>query len=135
MPHSPAAAIPTAFQRQALDRCLVIDQSHHNLTVLRSGLAVNHHQVAGQDACVQHGLAPDPQGKILPGPTGGIEGQIVLDTLLRQNGAAGRHIAHHWDLIFRLRRFPQRDGAALAGALFNDACLLKPFEVKMDCGG
>ena len=60
----------TAFQRQALDRRLVIDQSHHNLTVLRSGLAVNHHQVAGQDACVQHGLAPDPQGKILPGPTG-----------------------------------------------------------------
>ena len=41
----------------------------------------------------------------------------------------------HIRMIFRLRRFPQRDGAALAGALFNDACLLKPFEVKMDCGG
>ena len=79
--------------------------------------------------------SPRTRSKILAAVAACVEGQVVLDALLRQNGAAGRHIAHHWDLIFRLRRFPQRDGAALAGALFNDACLLKPFEVKMDCGG
>ena len=96
---------------------------------------MDHHQVARQDACVQHGLSPDPQGKILPGPAAGVKGQIVLDALLCQDRAAGRHVAHHRHLVFLPGGRPQRDGPALAGPLFDHAGLLQLLEMKVDGRG
>ena len=60
------------------------------------------------------------RAKILAGPAAGVKGQIVLDALLRQDGAAGGHVAHHRHLVLLLDGLPQGDGPALAGALFDD---------------
>ncbi len=57
-------------------------------------LLMHHHQIARQNTGVQHGLAADTEGKILSIAAIGIEGKIVLDTLLCQNGRTGGNSAH-----------------------------------------
>ena len=114
-------------------------------------LLMHHHQITGQDAGIQHGLTPHPQGKILPLPSVGVEGQVVLDALLSQDGCAGGHRAHDGDAAhghLRLRRGRvgrrrsrcggrcalqrrQRQGAALAGPLGQDAHLLHMLQMKV----
>ena len=109
---------------------------------------MHHHQVIRQDARAQHGLAPDPQGKIFPVPSAGIKGQVILDAFLGQDGRSGGHIAHNGHLIFgrlafrrlafrRLAlpgRLRQRQGPALAGLLADDSQLLQMLQVKMHRG-
>ena len=104
---------------QALHRGLVPQQGHHDLAVVGGGLLVHHHQVVRQDAGIQHRFAPDPQGEILPVPAAGVEGQVILDALLGQNGGPGGHIAHNGHLVL-LGRLRQGQGTALSGLLADD---------------
>ena len=80
---------------------------------------------------------------MLPGQALGIKGEVVLNALLRQDGGAGSHTAHHRDLIgvgvLLLRHRPagagQGDGPGLALCLDDDASLLQPLQMEMDGGG
>ena len=82
----------------------------------------------------------------------GIERQVILDALLRQDRAAGGDVADdghataRGKLISRflrphrggrcfLRLLFERDGAALARALFDESHLLQMLDVEMDGGG
>jgi len=40
-------------------------QCHHRLTLLRRGLAADHHQIAVEDPRRHHGIAPHSQGKVV----------------------------------------------------------------------
>ena len=110
------------------------------------------HKVARQDAEAQHRLAAHAQGKVFALPSAGIEGQIVLDALLREDRAAGRHVPDDRHLR-RLRRrkhdgllllrpglrlggfgrlaVHRNNGAALERTLFNVAQLREVLQVKM----
>ena len=78
---------------------------------------------------------------MLPGQAAGVKGEIVLDMLLRQYGRAGRHAAHHRDLIRRglhLRRAgaaADRDGPGLPLRLGDESGGLQPLQMKMHRGG
>ena len=82
----------------------------------------------------------------------GIERQVILDALLRQNRAAGGdvaddgHAAARRKLVSRflrphrggrrfLRLLFERDGAALARALLNEPHLLQVLDMEVDRGG
>ena len=109
-----------------------------------------HHQIAGQDTGVQHGLTPDPQGEILPLPPVGVKGQVVLDALLRQNRRTGSHRTHDGNAAHRRLRLlryggrrggragtlqrGQRQSAALSGALGQNAQLLHVLQMKVNGG-
>ena len=97
-------------------------------------------KVVRQDADAEHRLAAHTQGKILVIVPAGVERQVVLDALLRQNRVTGGNIAEDRHLtaarnklvnLDRLRRngnglwlLFERDGAALACALFDKSHLL-----------
>jgi len=53
-------------------------QAHHIFLIRRK-----HHQIVRQNACVEHGLPPNPEGKILAAVAAGVEGQVVLDARFR----------------------------------------------------
>ena len=128
-PHLPVAA------GIALDRGLVPQQGHHDLAVVSGLLLAHHHQIVRQNACVEHGLPPNPEGKILAAVAAGVEGQVVLDALLRQNGGTCGHRPHNGDLVLLRQRLRQGQRPALAGPLADDPQLLHVFQVKMDGGG
>ena len=71
---------------EGLDGGLVLKEGHHNVPVPGQGLLVDHHHVAGEDARLDHGLAPDLEGEMLAGEPAGVEGQVLLDVLLGQDG-------------------------------------------------
>jgi hypothetical protein len=85
------------------------------------------------------------RAKILVAAAAGVEGEIVLDALLRQNGAARGHVAHDGDAYPPGAPAPpappggrmrvRRDGAALARALFDISGLLQMAEMEMHGGG
>ena len=136
-------AVPAA---EGLDGGLVLEEGHHDVAVAEGLLLVDHHVVPGKDAGVEHGLAPDPEGKVLPGEAAGVEGEVVLDVLLGQDGGTGGHVAHHGDLVFgglggaaaALRggkASGHGDGPGLALGLGDDAGLLQALEVEVDGGG
>ena len=97
-------------------------------------------KVVRQDADAEHRLAAHTQGKILVIVPAGVERQVVLDALLRQNWVTGGDIAEDWHLTAArgklvdldglrrggngLRLLFERDGAALACALFDKPHLL-----------
>ena len=121
------------------------------LAVVGRGLLADDHQVPGQNARVLHGVTPHPQSKICAAVAAHVEGQVVLDALLGQNGRAGGHIAHdghpvHPFLPFskgrglpfvhrRVLQIAQRpDGAAFAGAFFDIALVGQIFQVEVNGG-
>ena len=116
-----------ALAGKALDCGLIVDHGHHDLTLVTGLLLAHYHQIAGQNSGVQHGFSPDPQRKVCVAEATGIKGQVILNTFLRQNGAAGSHISHNGDLSGR--RFVylrcgrggmrQADGTALARANYG----------------
>ena len=130
---------------------LVLQQRHHDLAVLSGFLLVDHYQITGENACVQHGLAPNTQGEKLPVPTLGVEGDIIVNALLRQDGCTGGHIAqyrypagsigcllHRRDLLRDgggIRPLHQGQGPALAPVLAQVAQLLQMLNMKMHGGG
>ena len=75
---------------------------------------------------------------MLPGKAPRVEGQILLDALLCQNGGAGGHVAHHGHLP---GGSPDggaalyRDGAGLPLLLGDKARRLQPLQMKVDGGG
>ena len=97
-------------------------------------------KVVRQDADAEHRLAAHTQGKILVIVPAGVERQVVLDALLRQNWVTGGDIAKDRHLTAArgklvdldglrrggngLRLLFERDGAALACALFDKPHLL-----------
>ena len=124
---------------------LILQQGHHDLAVMGCGLLMHYHQVPGQNAGVQHRLAPDSQGKILSVPPLGVKGNIIVYMLLGQNRRAGGHIPQHRHTTGRSlwlpgccsyssRTFPLRQcqGAALAAALCDVAQLLQVLNMKMN---
>ena len=73
-------------------------------------------RLAGQNSGVQHAILPDPQRKVCVAEATGIKGQVILNTFLRQNGAAGGHISHNGEPFrqaFRLS--PARQGRDASG--------------------
>ena len=96
---------------------------------------MDHHQISGENPGVEHGLAPDPQGEILPLPASGVKGKVVLDALLRQDGASRGHVAHNGHPVLGSGKLGQGDGPALPGALGDDPGLLQVLQVEMDGGG
>ena len=137
--HEPGRSILAA---EGLDGGLVLEAGHHDLPAVEFLPAVDHHQVPGQDAGVQHGYLPDPEGKILPGPSAGVKGQVFLHALFGQDGCAGRHTAHHGHPVGAALQLLHNglgaahhgDGPGLALGLGDQARRFQSFEVEMDCG-
>ena len=72
---------------------------------------------------------------MLPDQALGVKGQVILHTLLGQNGRAGGHAAHHGHLVlFGLALVGDGDGAGLARGLGDQPGALQSFQVKMDGG-
>ena len=106
-------------------------------------LLVHHHQIARQDARVQHGLTPHTQSKVLAVLAAGVEGQIILDALLGQDRRTRGHRAHdghpshrrlrllHLHRSGGLCRTHQRDGPTLAARPLDDPALLHVFQMKV----
>ena len=109
-------------------------------------------KVVRQDADAEHRLAAHTQGEILVIVPAGVERQVVLNALLRQNRAAGGDIADDGHAAARgrltalirllhggggrlLRLLFERDGAALARALLNEPHLLQVLDMEVDRGG
>ena len=73
-------------------------------------LLAHDHEVAVEDAGVDHGVAPDPHHEDRPvsGEVGG-QGQKLLDVLLGQHVGAGGDVAHQGDVAGRpaLARRPE----------------------------
>ena len=123
----------------------------HDLPVLRDVLAVDDDQIVRQDANAEHRLAAHTQGEILVIVPAGVERQVVLDALLRQNRVTGGNIAEDRHLtaargklvdLDGLRRngnglqlLFERDGTALARALLNEPHLLQVLDMEVDRGG
>ena len=123
----------------------------HDLPVLREVLAVDDDKVVRQDADAEHRLAAHTQGEILVIVPAGVERQVVLDALLRQNRVTGGNIAEDRHLtaargklvdLDGLRRngnglqlLFERDGTALARALLNEPHLLQVLDMEVDRGG
>ena len=129
---------------EGLHRGLVLKEGYHDLAAVGILLAVHHHQIVGQDARVEHGLTPDPQGKVLPGLSAGVEGEVVLNTLLGQDGGPGRHAAHHGHPARPAVQLlghgtghgaAHGDGPCLALRLGDEALLLQPLQMEVDGGG
>ena len=82
---------------------------------------------------------------MLPFQALGVEGQVLLDALLRQNGGTGRHAAQNGDAVGgRLTLLGylvgegsagQGQGAGLALGLLQHTGLLQALDVEMDGGG
>ena len=97
---------------------------------------MDHHHVVGEYARLQHGLAPDLEGKVLPGEAAGVEGEVFLNIFLGQDGGARRHIAHQGHLVFpAVGGVGDGDGPGLALGLGDAARLTQALEVEMDGGG
>ena len=108
-------------------------------------------KVVRQDADAEHRLAAHTQGEILVIVPAGVERQVVLDALLRQNRVTGGDIAEDRHLaaargklvdLDGLRRngnglqlLFERDGTALARALLNEPHLLQVLDMEVDRGG
>ena len=108
-------------------------------------------KVVRQDADAEHRLAAHTQGEILVIVPAGVERQVVLDALLRQNWVTGGNIAEDRHLtaargklvdLDGLRRngnglqlLFERDGTALARALLNEPHLLQVLDMEVDRGG
>ena len=108
-------------------------------------------KVVRQDADAEHRLAAHTQGEILVIVPAGVERQVILDALLRQNRVTGGNIAEDRHLtaargklvdLDGLRRngnglwlLFERDGAALARALLNEPHLLEVLDMEVDRGG
>ena len=108
-------------------------------------------KVVRQDADAEHRLTAHTQGEILVIVPAGVERQVVLDALLRQNRVTGGNIAEDRHLtaargklvdLDGLRRngnvlqlLFERDGAALARALLNEPHLLQVLDMEVDRGG
>ena len=123
----------------------------HDLPVLREVLAVDDDKVVRQDTDAEHRLAAHTQGEILVIVSAGVERQVVLDALLRQNRVTGGNIAEDRHLtaargklvdLDGLRRngnglqlLFERDGTALARALLNEPHLLQVLDMEVDRGG
>ena len=146
--HEPDLA---ALALERFDRRLVTKQRDHDLPVLREVLAVDDDKVVRQDADAEHRLAAHTQGEILVIVPAGVERQVVLDALLRQNRVTGGNIAEDRHLaaargklvdLDGLRRngnglqlLFERDGTALARALLNEPHLLQVLDMEVDRGG
>ena len=134
----------TALPGEALDGGLIVDHGHHDLALVGGGLTADHHQIPVEDAGVDHGVAPDPEGEVVPTMATGVKGQVILDTLLGQDRRAGGHVAHDGDAV-RLLPLRQRggfrglldqaDGPALAGADLDVAHLRQVLQVEVHRGG
>ena len=121
---------------EGLYRGLVLEQGHHNVPVSHLLLLVDHHHVSGEDAGLQHGLAPDPQGKVLSHPAAGVKGAVVLDALLRQNGAAGGDGAQQGHLVAAVvGPVGDGDGPGLALRLLDEPRLPQSLQMKVHGGG
>ena len=73
----------------------------------------------------------------------GVEGEVVLDALLSQNGTAGCHIAHDGHPVRRFLRLRdgrrggmgQGDGPSFSGADLNETGIRQLFQMEVDGGG
>ena len=97
-------------------------------------LAADYHQVAGQDARLQHRLSPNPQGERLVRPCAGVKGKIILNAFFRQNRTSGGSIADNRHPVPH-RRFHQGNGTAFSGPLGDHPRRRHVFEVEMNGGG
>ena len=128
---------------EGFHRGFLPDHGNYNLSVLGNLLGANNHQIPVQNGGVYHAVPPDPEGEVVPAVTAGIKGQVILDALLGQNGAAGGYISHDGNAVrlLPLRQgsgglgLDQADGPALAGADLDVAHLRQVLQVEMHRGG
>ena len=124
------------FTAVGLDGGLVLEEGDHDVVVADGYLLMDDDIVTGQNACLQHGLAADTEGKMLTGETLGVEGQVVLNALFRQDGGACGNGAEQGYLILAVvRAVGDGDGTGLALGLGDQAGLTQSLQVEVDGGG
>src|SRR5512139_1716595 len=79
---------------EALHGGLVADQGHHDLTVLRGGLAADDDQIAGKDTSAGHAATPDLEGEELLGREARLHEDVSLGRLHRGLEITGLHVTH-----------------------------------------
>lgn len=124
---------------EPLDRSVVLDEGHDDLSIRGRLTGPDENQIAVQDVGVAHAVAFDPQQKgVIRNPLGR-QVEDVFDVLLGQDRSAGRdaaqqrHPATGWYRTCMHRaRSRQRTGTTRLA--LEAALLLERFEVIMDCG-
>ncbi len=106
----------TATPREGLDGGLVTGHTgHDDVTGFGFGLLAHDHEVAVEDAGIDHGVATHPEHEERPGPGEVLgEGEELLHVLLGQHAGAGGHLAHQGHVTHRARLDDHLGGRVVA---------------------